>query len=181
MILRVNEDIASYIKDFIKNQTDKTYLDLIPLDREKRIYVLRIGNDNSLMYYSTLCDLPTITEAMKSLDMTTFYKSCDVTQLMYVHNVKVELNGMDFSKFIKKKKWKFDPIKDDPDFINELYDRKKYKNRPDQSNSKASKNADSNTIDLVGLLNNAKGYAYSYVLRDGLTPAAKNVKNVRHK
>ena len=39
----------------------------------------------SKMYLATLADLPTIIEGQKTLDFKTFYKSVDVSQILYVH------------------------------------------------------------------------------------------------
>ena len=57
---------------------------------DKRLYGLKLGtNKNGYLYYWTLWDLPTISEAHKTLDMKTFYKSCDISQIMYVHPNKI--------------------------------------------------------------------------------------------
>jgi hypothetical protein len=40
-ILRANEEVSNYIRDFINNQNDKTVLDLIQV--KERLYALLIG------------------------------------------------------------------------------------------------------------------------------------------
>ena len=42
------------------------------------------------MYMCSLVDMPCIIEAQKTLDHNTFYKSCDASQMMYVHNTCIE-------------------------------------------------------------------------------------------
>jgi TATA-binding protein-associated factor Taf7 len=38
------------------------------------------------LFLATLVELPTLIEAQKTLDYRTFFKSCDVSQMLYVHN-----------------------------------------------------------------------------------------------
>ena len=45
--------------------------------------------DNRL-YLASLVDLPSIVEAQKTLDFRTFFKSTDVSQMLYIHNRSIE-------------------------------------------------------------------------------------------
>ena len=56
-------------------------------DRHKRCYGVKIDGK---LYLASLVDLPCIIEAQKTLDYNTFYKSCDASQMLYVHNVWLE-------------------------------------------------------------------------------------------
>jgi len=38
------------------------------------------------LYLATLVDLPSVLEAQKTLDFRTFFKSNDVSQMLYIHN-----------------------------------------------------------------------------------------------
>lgn len=183
-ILRANEEVTSYIKDFIKNQNDKTVLELIYVNN--RMYALKIGNSGSeegfsgYLYYCTLCDLPTVSEAQKTLDMKTFYKSCDVSQVIYVHPNKVDLSKVDLDYFIKHKMADFDPIRDDPEFVDLLHNRSSYKKQNRTFKIKADTN--SNTIKIPSFVEEEEVQPkYDYMMRDGLTPATKNVANVRYR
>lgn len=62
-------------------------LSLNLLDANKRCYGLCIDGK---MYMCSLVDMPCIIEAQKTLDHNTFYKSCDASQMMYVHNTCIE-------------------------------------------------------------------------------------------
>jgi TATA-binding protein-associated factor Taf7 len=57
------------------------------LDPQKRCFGLSVANS---MYLCTLVELPSIVEAMKTLDYNTFYKSVDAAQMLYVHNKCIE-------------------------------------------------------------------------------------------
>ena len=75
------------------------------------------------LYLASLVDLPAIIEAQKTLDFRTFYKSVDVSQLLYIHNKSIEdiqnKTPEEISEFAKK----FNPITDDPDFLQLLFKR----------------------------------------------------------
>lgn len=68
---------------------DKGGISLTLLDPSKRCYGLTIEDK---IYLASLVDLPCIIEAMKTLDYKTYYKSCDAAQMMYIHNVFLQIN-----------------------------------------------------------------------------------------
>ena len=67
----------------------------------------------------TLLDMPCIIEAQKTIDYKTFYKSSDISQMMFVHDFSYKLNDeKEIEKFnpfeigdsyFKKIIWKKDP------------------------------------------------------------------------
>ncbi|CAI2372951.1 unnamed protein product [Moneuplotes crassus] len=178
-ILRANDEVSDYIRDFIKTGHDRTSLELIHV--EDRKYGLVLGNidglePNGYIYYCTLCDLPTISEAQNTLDMKTFNKSADISQVIYVHPNKVSIEEIeDIASFIKNEMPEFDPFYEDPDFLEQLYDRTSYKKK-----IQVDKNDEnSNKILLFG--NAMDEPNNEFLLRDGLTPATKNIVNVRYK
>ena len=62
-------------------------LELINLDSTKRLYGVKLNNT---VFLGTLVDLPCIIEAMKTLDYFNFYKSQDASQMLYVHNKRID-------------------------------------------------------------------------------------------
>lgn len=94
-VLRANVEVASIIRAAIKEKPGEETqasaklqdLALTLLCGHKRTYGLTIDNK---LYLCTLVDLPCIIEAQKTLDYSTFYKSCDASQIMYVHNTFIE-------------------------------------------------------------------------------------------
>jgi TATA-binding protein-associated factor Taf7 len=52
-------------------------------------HCLRLMIDNKI-FLATLVDLPCIIEGQKTLDFRTFYKSVDVSQMLYVHNKVID-------------------------------------------------------------------------------------------
>ena len=70
---------------------------------------------------------------MKTLDYNTFFKSCDASQMMYVHNTfldNVEQRTPDeVTKFVDK----FNPL-DDEDFKKDLFQRGKLDRKMEQWN-----------------------------------------------
>ena len=72
------------------------------------------------MYLCTLADLPCIIEAQKTLDHNTFYKSCDASQVMYVHNTCMEEINKRTPDEVKKFVDEFCPL-DDEEFKRDLY------------------------------------------------------------
>ena len=89
-------------------------LDLALCDPSKRCYGLTIDNK---LYLCSLVDLPCIIEAQKTLDYTTFYKSCDASQMMYVHNVSLENLSQRTSEEIAKFVDSFNPLLHDEEFF----------------------------------------------------------------
>ena len=45
--------------------------------------------DNKI-FLATLVDLPSIIEGQKTLDFRTFYKSVDISQMLYIHNYCID-------------------------------------------------------------------------------------------
>ncbi len=105
------------------------------------------------MYFCTLVDLPNIIEAMKTLDRVTYYKSCDVAQMLYVHNHSVDVSEMTQKEISELT---FDFKKEDPAFFASLFRRQAH-------NKGTIKDAD------------------KFKFRHGLSPATKNVRNIRFK
>ena len=68
----------------------------------------------------SLIDLPCIIEAMKTLDYNTFYKSCDASQMMYVHNQFFENHAQRSVEELQKFVADFNPL-DDEEFKKDLY------------------------------------------------------------
>lgn len=95
-ILRANTDVAAILHAAIKEKPGEDGrpagsklqdFGLTLLDSNKRTYGLSLDNK---LYLCSLVDMPCIIEAQKTLDYNTFYKSCDASQMMYVHNVFLE-------------------------------------------------------------------------------------------
>jgi len=72
-----------------------------------------------------MIDLPCIIEAMKTLDYNFFFKSQDAAQMLYVHSKKITEFTERSADEIKKIIEEFNPVKDDPRFMNNIYSRKK--------------------------------------------------------
>jgi hypothetical protein len=72
----------------------------------------------------------------------------------------------------------FNPILEDPEFVEELHERSIYKKERERM---ADKSKDSNKFQIPSNLENERTPKYDYMLRDGMTPATKNVVNVRYK
>ena len=139
---------------------DKGGISLTLLDPSKRCYGLTIEDK---LYLASLVDLPCIIEAMKTLDYKTFYKSCDAAQMMYIHNVFLPINqrtDQDVAQFVKA----FNPLTDDESFFVNLYQRGKLKERL----RKHVEQGEPLKLDDLKW-------------RHGLSPAAQNIRNVRHK
>ena len=97
--------------------------------------------------------------------------------MLYIHDKKVDISNVEINEYIKNNMNDFDPIVEDPDFVEQLHERSIYK----QKAKERRENEDSNTINMSNLLNANKQPKYDYMMRDGLTPATKNIVNVRHK
>jgi TATA-binding protein-associated factor Taf7 len=113
-----------------------------------------------------LVDLPCIIEAQKTLDFNTFYKSCDASQMMYVHNKYLDHAGVRTPSEIMKFCADFNPLTEDEEFFQGLYQRRKLKQRLEEWEASGRRNP------LI--INDLK-------FRHGLSPGAYNVRNVRHK
>ena len=125
-ILRANTDVAAILHAAIKEKptedgrpaSEKMQdFGLTLLDQNKRCYGLSIDNK---LYLCSLIDLPCIIEAMKTLDYNTFYKSCDASQMMYVHNVFFENHAQRSVEELQKFVADFNPL-DDEEFKKDLY------------------------------------------------------------
>ena len=72
------------------------------------------------MFLCSLVDLPCIIEAQKTLDYNTFYKSCDASQMLYVHNVFFANYETRPQEELLKFVGEFCPL-DDDEFKRDLY------------------------------------------------------------
>ena len=199
-ILRANEEVTRILRHYIRfaemppkkekvaeaekgedeemkeeEETKKQELnmELINLCKERRRYGVKL---NRVVYLATLVDLPCIIEAMKTLDDFNFYKSQDASQMVYVHPKKINLDEVtreEYAQIIKD----YDPIKEDPDFFQVLYERKKHAERaakaPEENNEEKSggdKDGDKESKSVENLK-----------LRDGISPITKNIRNIRYK
>lgn len=72
------------------------------------------------MYMCSLVDMPCIIEAQKTLDHNTFYKSCDASQMMYVHNTCIDNYAEKTQEQITRFVHDFCPL-DDDEFKRDLY------------------------------------------------------------
>ena len=64
------------------------------------------------MFLCTLSDLPCIIEAQKTLDYKTFYKSVDVSQILYVHDKVIEDALNKGAEYLHKIASEFNPLED---------------------------------------------------------------------
>jgi len=70
------------------------------------------------LFLATLIDLPTLIEAQKTLDYRTFFKSCDVSQMLYVHNRVLDSFSTRTVDEVNEFAEGFRPLeKDDPEFF----------------------------------------------------------------
>lgn len=131
-------------------------MELVNFDKERRRYGVKL---NRTIYLATLVDLPCIIEAMKTLDYFNFYKSQDASQMVYVHPKKInldEVTEIELQNIVRE----YDPIKEDKDFFQSLYERAHQTSEKDE---------------------NGKNKNKEYKLRDGISPITKNIKNIRFK
>ena len=140
-------------------------LQLTLYDPYKRCYGLQLEDK---LYLCSLVDLPCIIEAQKTLDFNTFYKSCDAAQMMYVHNVSLDEVSSKSSEEIKRFVDEFNPLRDDEEFFQNLYQRKRLQARLDAWEK-------DETVPKPPLILNDLRF------RHGLAPGAQNIRNVRHK
>ncbi len=124
-ILRANTEVAAILHAATKDKNGDNQataaklqdLAITILDPNKRTYGLQIDNK---MYLCTLTDLPCIVEAQKTLDYNTFYKSCDASQMLYVHNTFIENPLTKTQEEIRLFVADFCPL-DDEEFKRDLY------------------------------------------------------------
>ena len=109
--------------------------------------------------------MPCILEAQKTLDYNTFYKSCDASQMMYVHNTVLENYATRTKAEIDVFVSEFCPL-DDDEFKKDLYQRRKLEQRV----AKWRSDPIQHPLNLMDMR-----------YRHGLAPAARNIRNVRHK
>ena len=152
-VLRANSEVTDYLNEALSQDADfYTYIRFIPIRPNDRLYGLELKrNDEIELFYCSLCDIPTAIEAMKSIDLNTYFKSCDVSQIMFVHNESVKESDPEWEKIIEDPitNVTFDPLTDE-EFVDNLYNRGSY--GPDNR---------------------------KYEFRHGLTPATQNIKNQR--
>mmetsp|Transcript_5785 Transcript_5785/g.6537 ORF Transcript_5785/g.6537 Transcript_5785/m.6537 type:complete len:173 (-) Transcript_5785:33-551(-) len=108
--------------------------------------------------------------------MKTFYKSVDIAQLLYVHPKREDLAAIeDLGYYIKNIMPEYNPILEDPEFVEELHDRTLYKKKAEREKKEENSNKILLNYDIM------QDPRKNFLLRDGLTPATKNVQNVRYK
>jgi TATA-binding protein-associated factor Taf7 len=92
MIINVPDSIGEQINKIIQGQLDPSTLTLEICDNPKKIYsrkfLLKL-NDKEI-HPITVLDFPCIIEANKTIDYKTFYKSGDISQMLYVHEDKLK-------------------------------------------------------------------------------------------
>ena len=196
-ILRANDEVTRILRHYIrfaelpkneepaeaaKNEDEEMKgeeknrdlnMELINLSKETRRYGVKL---NRVVYLATLVDLPCIIEAMKTLDDFNFYKSQDASQMVYVHPKKIDLDEVTKEEYMKIVS-EYDPIKEDSEFFQLLYERKKQAEKvpkqsedkdEDMSEGKRDNEKESKTVEHLRL-------------RDGISPITKNIKNIRYK
>ena len=123
------------------------------------------------LYLASLVDLPCLVEAQKTLDFRTFFKSTDVSQMLYIHNRFMDdfpkKSADDVFAFAES----FNPY-EDHEFFAGLYRRGEIAKRVEEI-KKASLSA--------GTKPNWSGMADMMKYRHGLAPPTKNVRNIRFK
>jgi TATA-binding protein-associated factor Taf7 len=127
MILSVPEEIGIMLQRIIqgnatveeKNSTNIQIIenasDSIDIDESRKL----IFKFNDMLLPVTVLDFPTTIEAKKTIDYKTFYKSSDISQMMFVHDKEYQLGEeeelKDFDPFLSKDPifnkmtWKKDP------------------------------------------------------------------------
>jgi TATA-binding protein-associated factor Taf7 len=126
------------------------------------------------VYLATLLDMPCIMEAQKTLDYRTFFKSVDVSQMLYVHNKWMDDFKTRTADEVIEWARSFNPLAKkelDPDFYNNLYRRTELQKRVSELQTQGGLSEPSAVT--VG----EEWYKY----RHGLAPSSKNVRNIRYK
>jgi TATA-binding protein-associated factor Taf7 len=124
MILSVPEDIGQRLQRIIQGtatqeEKSSTNLQIVEcndnMDNPTRKLIFKV---NDMMLPMTIVDLPCIIEAKKTIDYKTFYKSSDISQMMFVHDKEFRLSSEaeleNFNPFkrdhiFNKITWKKDP------------------------------------------------------------------------
>eukprot|EP00347_Sterkiella_histriomuscorum_P002384 403368367 len=136
-------------------------MDIINLDPAKKIYGLIVDNK---IFLASLCELPNIIEGQKTLDFRTFYKSVDVSQILYIHNKVIEDYQQKSPEELVKIAKDYNPVLEDPDFLNSLYRKSETKRMVEEQKVREVEVK----YDILKF-------------RHGLAPVAKNIRNIRHK
>ena len=84
---------------------------LIIIKQHIYVYAYRLQIDNRI-FLCSLVDLPCIIEGQKTLDFKTFYKSTDVSQLLFIHNKCIEDTDQKQPDDIIKIAKEFNPLED---------------------------------------------------------------------
>ncbi|CAG5121359.1 unnamed protein product [Candidula unifasciata] len=81
-ILRLPQEAAAQLHEDLKETSNVQLKDKlsIELDPNMRHGYVRYGGD---IYYAKLVDLPSVIESLKTVDKKTFYKTADISQMLY--------------------------------------------------------------------------------------------------
>ena len=89
MILRVPEAMSEKINNFLDSEEDTDdYVELVPQITKTRngeevtMFKFRIGDHEAK---ASLLDLPCVVESQKTIDDVNFFKSANISQMVYVH------------------------------------------------------------------------------------------------
>ena len=104
--------------------------EIISLCPEKQLYGLKLYDT---VYLATLVDLPSIIEAMKTLDFNNFFKSQDASQMLYVHKNRIDNFTGKSKEQVNQIVSDFWAVRDDPEFFNQLHQRTKIKQKLDKN------------------------------------------------
>jgi TATA-binding protein-associated factor Taf7 len=130
MILSVPEEIGLRLQRIIQGQADseeknETSIEIVENPNcsvdtdESRKMIFKI---NEVLLPITILDFPCIIEAQKTIDNKTFYKSGDISQMMFVHDKEFSLAHEDDIST-------FNPFKSGDDTFNRIVWRKDYDNK----------------------------------------------------
>lgn len=135
-------------------------------------------------------DLPTICEAQKTLDFRTFFKSADVSQMLYVHNRHLDSFSTRLADEILAFADAFKPFfqQDDPEFFTNLFKRGEITRKVEELKKQGvGSSAGMKAANGGGAAAN-QGQSSSWrevgemlKFRHGLTPPTKNIRNIRYK
>jgi TATA-binding protein-associated factor Taf7 len=85
------------------------------------------------VYMATLVDLPCMVEAQKTLDYRTFFKSADVSQMLYIHSKYMEgFMSMKAEEVIGFAAG-FNPFVEEPEFLAGLYRKQEVMKRVEEA------------------------------------------------
>jgi hypothetical protein len=130
MILSVPEEIGIQLQKIIQGQASRSDKESLQIEiienpsdsmelEESRKLIFKINNT---LLPVTLLDLPCIIEAKKTIDYKNFYKSGDVSQMMFVHDKEHQLNR-------EEDIIKFDPFTAEDETFNKIIWKKDYDHR----------------------------------------------------